>query len=355
MITTKAPGKLYLAGEYAVVETGHPAIIAAVNRFVTAEIEEAKSYGTITSQQYEKTTLHWQRINSEIVLDDRENPFKYIVSAIKVAEEYIKPLRLDLKTFNININSELDSGDGKKYGLGSSAAVTVATTKAVCKLYQLNLTKIELFKLAAIAHFEVQGNGSLGDVASSVFGGLISYTSFDRTWLSSFRKRVPLNKLIKLEWPSLEIIPLKVPSTLKFLVGWSGAPASTSHLIDKVELKKGKNKVRYHQFLHDSNKCVHDITNGFHQDNIKIIMNNIKKNRLLLLELGEMANVVIETPKLKELVEIADCFGGAAKTSGAGGGDCGIVFIKNSDAINKLVEDWKQHGIDRLNIEIYNY
>lgn len=355
MITTKAPGKLYLAGEYAVVETGHPAIIAAVNRFVTAEIEEAKDFGTITSQQYEKTMLHWQRINSEIVLDDRDNPFKYIVSAIKVAEEYVKSLQLKLKTFNININSELDSGDGKKYGLGSSAAVTVATIKAVCKLYQLNLTKIELFKLAAIAHFEVQGNGSLGDIASSVFGGLISYTSFDRTWLSGFRKRVSLDKLVKLEWPSLEIIPLKIPSNLKFLVGWSGAPASTSHLIDKVELKKGKNNVRYQQFLHDSNKCVHDITNGFHQDNIKIIMNNIKRNRQLLLELGHMANVVIETPKLKKLIEIADYFGGAAKTSGAGGGDCGIVFIKNDQSVNQLVEAWAKHGIERLDIEIYNY
>ena len=30
-------------------------------------------------------------------------------------------------------------------------------------------------------------------------------------------------------------------------------------------------------------------------------------------------------------------------------------FDLDSDAINKLVEDWKQHGIDRLNIEIYNY
>ena len=36
-----APGKLYVAGEYAVVEPGHPAILVAVDRFLTVELEPA--------------------------------------------------------------------------------------------------------------------------------------------------------------------------------------------------------------------------------------------------------------------------------------------------------------------------
>ena len=39
MIEVSAPGKLYIAGEYAVVETGHPAVIAAVDQFVTVTVE----------------------------------------------------------------------------------------------------------------------------------------------------------------------------------------------------------------------------------------------------------------------------------------------------------------------------
>ena len=31
MIEVSAPGKLYIAGEYAVVETGHPAVIAPIS------------------------------------------------------------------------------------------------------------------------------------------------------------------------------------------------------------------------------------------------------------------------------------------------------------------------------------
>lgn len=45
MIEVSAPGKLYIAGEYAVVETGHPAVIAAVDQFVTVTVESARKVG----------------------------------------------------------------------------------------------------------------------------------------------------------------------------------------------------------------------------------------------------------------------------------------------------------------------
>ncbi len=51
MIEVSAPGKLYIAGEYAVVETGHPAVIAAVDQFVTVTVESARKVGSIQSAQ----------------------------------------------------------------------------------------------------------------------------------------------------------------------------------------------------------------------------------------------------------------------------------------------------------------
>ena len=39
MIQVKAPGKLYIAGEYAVTEPGYKSVLIALNRFVTATIE----------------------------------------------------------------------------------------------------------------------------------------------------------------------------------------------------------------------------------------------------------------------------------------------------------------------------
>ena len=59
---------------------------------------------------------------------------------------------------------------GRSMAQGSSAAVTVATIKALAKFYDLKMSKDQIFKLAAIAHLDVQGNGSLGDIAASVMG-----------------------------------------------------------------------------------------------------------------------------------------------------------------------------------------
>lgn len=42
MIEVSAPGKLYIAGEYAVVEPGHPAIIVAIDQFISVSIGPAK-------------------------------------------------------------------------------------------------------------------------------------------------------------------------------------------------------------------------------------------------------------------------------------------------------------------------
>ena len=88
MIEVSAPGKLYIAGEYAVVETGHPAIIVAVDQFVTVTVEAARKVGSIQSAQYSGMPVRWTRRHGELVLDIRENPFHYILAAIRLTEKY---------------------------------------------------------------------------------------------------------------------------------------------------------------------------------------------------------------------------------------------------------------------------
>ena len=38
------------------------------------------------------------------------------------------------------------------------------------------------------------------------------------------------------------IFPLKVPKQLRLLIGWTGSPASTSDLVDRVHQSKEENK-----------------------------------------------------------------------------------------------------------------
>ena len=354
LITEKAPGKLYIAGEYAVVENGYPAILVALDQFVTCSIEEsAAEVGKIISRQYHNNALQWHRLGEQMVVDNRDNPFSYILSAIKVTEEYARSFARELRIFDLHIDSQLDSDSGKKYGLGSSAAVTVATVKALCRFYNLPVTKDEIFKLAAIAHFEVQGNGSLGDVAASVYGGWIAYHSFDRQWLAQQRKYLDLRTLVDLPWPDLKIESLKAPSNLQLLIGWTGKPASTSQLVDKISLFKARQQKEYRQFLEDSKHCIQRMVDGFHNADLESIKNEIRYNRELLKQLGTNSGVHIETPVLNKLCEIAEDFGGAAKTSGAGGGDCGIVAIDRDSNFKLVLKKWAANKIEQLPLSVH--
>lgn len=353
MIKVKAPGKLYIAGEYAVVETGCPAILVGLNKYVYVSIEDSKDFGTIISKQYENSTVVWKRRSEHMVIDNRDNPFEYILSGIRITEQYAQELGKKMRCYDLKIDSELDSPSGKKYGLGSSAAVTVATVKALCQYYSLNVTLDQLFKLAAIAHFEVQGNGSLGDIATSVFGGWLEYHSFDRQWLKTARHNYSLSELLAKTWPGLKIKPLPAFDKLNLLIGWTGSPASTSNLVDKVELSKEERRKKYLEFVHESSKCVERMEASFQEHDLTGIQQCLRKNRKLLENLHEITGVEIETPKLNYLIESAEKFGGAAKTSGAGGGDCGIVLIDSSIDTTPLLDEWTKRDIIPLDLSVH--
>lgn len=355
LLTEQAPGKLYIAGEYAIVEPGHTAIIVALNQFVTASIKTTTNQkGRIISEQYQNQILSWRRNKGQLVVDERDNPYHYILSAIAITEELATAMGKKLLTYDLSINSDLDNPEGKKYGLGSSAAVTVATIKVLAKLYQIELSKKILFKLAAIAHLEVQGNGSLGDVAASVYGGWIAYQSFNRDWLNSMRRTNDLKTILEADWPLLKIELLDAPKDLELLIGWTGSPASTSNLVDQVASTGYQKTKRYDDFLQKSEVCIQNIIKGFHNADLKTIQNGIIENRALLHELTDLSGVIIETPALVQLCSIADSFGGASKSSGAGGGDCGIVIINSLKPINDLLKKWVAAGIQPLKLDVHH-
>ena len=350
MISVKAPGKLYIAGEYAVVENGYPAIIVAIDQYITANISESENnVGVIHSKQYENDKIEWVYDNNQIKPLNDNSSFNYVISAMKTFETYVEELKINHKLYNIDIDSNLNSEDGKKYGLGSSAAVTVATIKALNELYGLHLSKLKIFKLAAIAHLSIQGNGSLGDVAASSFGGWIAYSSFDKDWLAN---QTNLKDMMEQSWPHLMIEPLTPPSDLELLIGWTGTPASTSNLLKSVE--SSSNVDRYKQFLVKSKHCINKMINGFKNKDIAVIKNQIKENRNIIIELASFTGIDIETSKLKRLCEIAEEYNGSGKSSGAGGGDCGIAIVEKQSPIKDIESKWAENGIIPLHLNIYS-
>ena len=353
MIEASAPGKLYIAGEYAVVEPGHPAILVAVDQFITVSLEKSENVGSITSFQYGNLPVLWKRENDRLVLDKRENPFHYILAAIRLTEEYAKEQEKELSFYHLTVDSELDSSQGKKYGLGSSAAVTVATVQALCRFYGITDSKNVVFKLAALAHLSVKSNGSCGDVAASVYGGWLAFTTFDRDWVAEQQEQKTVKELIEMEWPHLSFTPLTPPKDLRLVIGWTGSPASTSHLVDEVTTKRRQDAMAYETFLKESKQCVNTMIQAFQEGNVEEIQQQIRNNRQLLLKMSQDTSVTIETPALSKLCKMAEEFNGAAKSSGAGGGDCGIVIFNRKEGLLSLITDWEKEGITNLPLHVY--
>lgn len=458
-----APGKLYIAGEYAVVD-GCAAIVAAVNRYVKVTVDDDNLlirdshgktynscdfnknesektnlkkldlptfYGKITSESKNYKPLYWKRgiFGREFILDEKDaedinmsakdstdacdlpaekSPatsdeqnqdsqikklkkiYSYVFSAMQVVDNFaretkeVKNVLLDegkpaINLYNLRIESDLDDKKtGKKYGLGSSAAVTVAAVRALCKWYGLTLTTPELCKLAIIASSLVKKSGSGGDVAASTYGGWVMYRAYNREWLEAEIEMIEsgdssLHKLLRKKWPRFEVKRLKVGAGLRLLVGWTGNPASSAELVGSVKagVKAGdltahnpaKTSAKayaktYEDFCVQSEKCVQKIANALENGDIDALLSGFARNRALLKDLGEITGTLIETPKLTRLIEVSNGAGLPAKTSGAGGGDCGIAIARaeDFDAVSaRIEEEWKNSGIEALNLKVAEF
>jgi phosphomevalonate kinase len=352
VITARAPGKLFVAGEYAVVTPGEPAVLVAIDRYLTVRLTESTGVGSIHSPGYGQVPLTWTRSGDGVTIDREHHPYDFVLSTIQVAERLRSELRLPPRLFDLQIDSGLDDVSGRKFRLGSSAAVTVATARAIDEFYGFELTRMELFKLALLATIQVAANGSGGDVAASTFGGWIGYRSPDRARLRAHVAARGVIDSIRAEeaWHGLEIVRLPPPEDLQLLVGWTGSPASTERLVDEISRHADAGDGDMPAFLLDSRACVSDLWTALAGGDDTGTMAALRRARHLLRGLGRRAGVAIETERLSALCECAEIVGAAGKPSGAGGGDCGIVLAPRDADIPGLLQAWEAHDIRHLTV-----
>lgn len=353
-VQTKAPGKLYVAGEYAVVEPGHSAIVTAVDLFVYVTISNASTnHGSIYSEGFTGEAVKWTRQENNVQLDEENKQLDYVLSAIQTTEQYLHENGVVLSDHDIHIKSELDNVSGYKYGLGSSGAVTVAIVQGLLKFYKFPFADLLVYKLSVLSQLRLGINSSFGDLAAITYSGWIHYTSFDRAFVQNFSKENSISETVEAYWPKLMIKKLRVPKNVHFLVGWTGTPASSNDLVGAVQDKKAQTTKQYERFLEESQASVALLALGLVENNIAKIRDAVTRNRQALVRMGKETNVLIETPLLTTLCDIALKHGGVGKTSGAGGGDSGIAFVFKKEQVTKVVADWKTAGITLLDIHVH--
>lgn len=354
VIHVKVPGKLFIAGEYAVLEPNQFAIVIAVNRYMKGTIEE-DSIHTISLPQIGFPDIRFNLQDGQVLFNQEDEKLVFVKNALSIFYQLLKENGTLPRPFRLTVTSELDDDSGKKFGLGSSAAIVVTVITALLNFYKLeNIrpTKEWIYKLSAIAHYQTQGNGSCADIAASTYGGWLHYQMFRPEWLNQeLKKGTSLSDLLKMDWPGLHIERLTPPIEMHLAVGWTKKAASTASMVKTVQRIRNDNPPVYKRFLKESTDAVTRILESFLQKSVEGVIDGIKKNRMALQKLGEHVSFAIETKELKKLIDIANKYGGG-KSSGAGGGDCGIALVKNDGLLEALTDEWKKSGIFPLSLQI---
>ncbi|TNE89188.1 MAG: hypothetical protein EP330_12170 [Deltaproteobacteria bacterium] len=178
-----------------------------------------------------------------------------------------------------------------KAGFGGSAAATVVGVAAVHALTRDRIDPSEVFAEAFSLHHQVQGSGSGIDVAASSFGGVLRFSPTAATPVAG------------------------VPSPI---VIWTGQSAKTG---PRVERYKAWDEANRTDFAETSAAIV----DAFAHQPVAMLDAAWE----LLTAMARSAGVAYSTLAIEHIVRLARAHGGAAKPSGAGGGDCVVALVED--------------------------
>ena len=324
MTIVKTCGKLYWAGEYAILEPGQLALIKAIPIYMTAEIKASNVY-----------RLYSDMFSYSVDLRP-DSSYALIQETVALVEEYLTAQGVELQPFSLDIRGKMER-EGKKFGLGSSGSVVVLVVKAMLAFYERLADRELLFKLASAVLLKRGDNGSMGDIACIVSEDLVLYQSFDREKVADWLEKENLQVVLARDW-GFSIRSVEPALKFDFLVGWTKEVAVSSHMVKQI--KDNMNS----SFLQASKETVANLVKALEVGQEETIIDLLEQASQLL----EGLSSDIYTPSLRQLKNASRDLKAVAKSSGAGGGDCGIALSFDQDSTTLLKKRWADLGIELL-------
>ena len=324
MTLVKTCGKLYWAGEYAILEPGQLALIKDIPIYMTAEIKASNNY-----------RLYSDMFSYSVDLRP-DSSYTLIQETVALVEEYLTAQGVELHPFSLEIRGKMER-EGKKFGLGSSGSVVVLVIKAMLAFYERLSDRELLFKLASAVLLKRGDNGSMGDIACIVSEDLVLYQSFDREKVSQWLEKEELQVVLARDW-GFSIRSVEPALKFDFLVGWTKEVAVSSHMVKQI--KDNMNS----SFLQASKETVANLAKALEVGQEETIIDLLEQASQLLEDLSSE----IYTPSLRQLKNASRDLKAVAKSSGAGGGDCGIALSFDQDSTTLLKKRWVDLGIELL-------
>ena len=324
MTIVKTCGKLYWAGEYAILVSGQLALIKAIPIYMTAEIKASDVYRLYSDMFTYSVDLR------------PDSSYALIQETVALVEEYLTAQGVELQPFAIDIRGKMER-EGKKFGLGSSGSVVVLVIKAMLAFYGRPVDRELLFKLASAVLLKRGDNGSMGDIACIVSEDLVLYQSFNRETVVQWLEKEDLKTVLARDW-GFSIRSVEPALKFDFLVGWTKEVAVSSHMVKQI--KDNMNA----SFLQASKETVANLVKALEVGQEETIIDLLEQASQLL----EGLSSDIYTPSLRQLKNASQDLKAVAKSSGAGGGDCGIALSFGRDSTTLLKKRWADLGIELL-------
>lgn len=341
-ITTKTPGKLIILGEYAVLE-GAPSLVASTNRFANVLFKKSED-GVF---KIEAPSINVPLL--KFFIDD-EGKVKFIGKSFnKVAEklslftatfEYvsrkliekgikIRPLEIFLDTYDFYSTTNL-----LKLGLGSSAAVTVSIITGLLSANILEpdeITPEQILKFSIDSHRNAQGNiGSGVDIVAAIYGGILKYQINE--------KEIKFKQIL-------------MPKDLHYLTVWTGISASTTGYVEKFNKFKKEKPAEFSSLLKEMTETSNLGIDAFENCDIKTFLTYYDNYFYFLKDLNTKLNIEVITKEHQEIYNICRSAGAYYKSSGAGGGDLGILFTDNLEIFEDVKKELAKRGFETLEIK----
>jgi phosphomevalonate kinase len=305
-----APGKLFLAGEYAVLWGGVARIVAVGPRNTAhlksradRTVEVLLASGKLSGQ----TTPVGGRWKDKVSAE-----FRFAATAIDIV---LRAEWREATGFSVALSPSPVAPTGQKLGLGSSARAAVLATEAA--RYAID-GRFDTLKTALLVHAIAQdGRGSGGDVAAIFAGGLVRYRRYDVAPLVKAAQTGQLMAALNGSKP-VDVARVGEPA-FPMLYVFTGASSSTAVMTDDVERRVlGAERQR---FVDRSDSLGAQMEEGLIKGDFSAVTEACQGMEETLARLGPL-----ETEATDQILRLAKSYGCTGKMSGAGGGD-GCVII----------------------------
>ena len=331
-ISSSANGRVNLLGEH-LDYNGGAVLPLQIDKCVKIYLSDNNTNEKIVikSKQYDEKII----INHNLA--KQENWSDFVVGACKIISD---KFGIKISSINFVIDSDLPIG----IGLSSSAAITVATLRALITKYNIEISNEELVSLALRVESDfVNVGGGMMDQFTSIYGSTSEILYLD-TATNDF-ELITLNenyKFLIIDSGESRILANSEFNSRKILCENVANKLSLNYLCELSDLDEKLTKKLTVEEIKIAKHVVYENIR-VHKGKKSLLSNNYDLFGKLMTEshMSLKNNYEVSTAKLDTLVNLCNSFGAlGSKLTGAGFGGAIVSLIKND-----LVDDLKKYII----------